>query len=138
MIKFRTMRTGADSQREALRKAANLEGGLFKLKDDPRITPIGKHLRAFSLDELPQLFNVILGDMSLVGPRPLPPDESELFISPYTCRFEVLPGITGQWQISGRSNLDFNSSVNWNSPMSPTGHFGRTFKFCSPPFRPSC
>ncbi|MBX2861334.1 MAG: sugar transferase [Vampirovibrio sp.] len=107
MIKFRTMRVDADEQRDELRKQANLDGKLFKLKDDPRITMIGKVLRATSLDELPQLLNVIKGDMSLVGPRPLPPDESQLFKGPYTTRYQIFPGITGAWQVNGRSNSDF-------------------------------
>jgi lipopolysaccharide/colanic/teichoic acid biosynthesis glycosyltransferase len=107
MVKFRTMCVNADAQRDQLRQEAQLEGQLFKLANDPRITPIGSFLRAFSLDELPQLLNVLKGDMSLVGPRPLPPDESKLFEPPYTQRFNVLPGITGLWQISGRSNLKF-------------------------------
>jgi lipopolysaccharide/colanic/teichoic acid biosynthesis glycosyltransferase len=109
MYKFRTMSTDADAQRELLRKQAHQENGLFKLKNDPRITPIGKLLRALSLDELPQLLNVLRGEMSLVGPRPLPPDESVLFEEPYTLRFQVFPGITGSWQVSGRSNLSFES-----------------------------
>lgn len=108
MYKFRTMSTDADARRDALRKQANLEGGLFKMENDPRVTSFGKFLRALSLDELPQLLNVIKGEMSLVGPRPLPPDESELFEDPYTLRFQVYPGITGQWQVSGRSNLKFD------------------------------
>lgn len=107
MYKFRTMHVDADSLREALRKQANLQGNLFKLPHDPRVTRVGKFLRAFSLDELPQLLNVIRGEMSLVGPRPLPPDESHLFEAPYTMRYFVKPGITGIWQISGRSKLDF-------------------------------
>lgn len=107
MYKFRTMQINADALRDKLRKEQKLEGNLFKMKDDPRVTPIGKFLRAFSLDELPQLFNVLEGTMSLVGPRPLPPDESELFADPYTMRYKVTPGITGIWQVSGRSQLDF-------------------------------
>ncbi|MGE0199772.1 MAG: sugar transferase [Candidatus Melainabacteria bacterium] len=107
MYKFRTMATNADDLREQLRQQANLQGELFKIDNDPRITWIGKYLRATSLDELPQLLNVILGDMSLVGPRPLPPDESDYFMPPFTNRFNVLPGITGLWQVSGRSNLSF-------------------------------
>ncbi len=107
MYKFRTMGTNADAQREALRKQAQQENGLFKLANDPRVTPIGKVLRAFSLDELPQLINVVKGDMSLVGPRPLPQDESELFQEPYTLRFQVFPGMTGAWQVGGRSNINF-------------------------------
>lgn len=107
MLKFRTMQVNADAIRDQLRAEANLEGNLFKLANDPRITPIGKMLRAFSLDELPQLVNVLKGEMSLVGPRPLPPDEAHLFEAPYTIRYEVLPGITGAWQVGGRSQLDF-------------------------------
>lgn len=107
MYKFRTMHVNADSMRDELRKQAKLEGNLFKLANDPRIIPVGKVLRATSLDELPQLVNVILGQMSLVGPRPLPPDESYLFQAPYTLRYHVTPGITGIWQVSGRSKLDF-------------------------------
>lgn len=107
MYKFRTMAINADALREELRKKANLQGNLFKLPDDPRVTRIGRFLRALSLDELPQLFNVVQGNMSLVGPRPLPPDESELFEEPYTIRYQVSPGITGIWQVSGRSQLDF-------------------------------
>lgn len=108
MYKFRTMCTDADAKRDALREQANLQGDLFKLENDPRVTPIGKILRALSLDELPQLLNVIRGEMSLVGPRPLPPDESKLFEDPYTLRFQVYPGMTGKWQVSGRSSLKFD------------------------------
>ncbi|MBK8190207.1 MAG: sugar transferase [Vampirovibrionales bacterium] len=107
MLKFRTMRVDADAARDALRAEANLTGELFKLADDPRVTPLGRFLRATSLDELPQLVNVLCGDMSLVGPRPLPPDESGLFRAPYTLRFQVLPGITGIWQVKGRSDASF-------------------------------
>ncbi len=109
MYKFRTMAINADARRDDLRQQAQLEGNLFKLKNDPRVTPIGQLLRKYSLDELPQLLNVLVGNMSLVGPRPLPPDESKLFEAPYTLRFKALPGITGLWQISGRSSLSFES-----------------------------
>ncbi len=107
MYKFRTMQTNADDLRDELRAKANLQGNLFKIHNDPRVTPFGAFLRKFSLDEFPQLLNVIRGEMSLVGPRPLPPDESQLFEDPYTLRFFVLPGVTGLWQVSGRSALDF-------------------------------
>jgi lipopolysaccharide/colanic/teichoic acid biosynthesis glycosyltransferase len=108
MLKFRTMSVDADAQRDKLRREQHLENELFKLKDDPRVTPIGKFLRQYSLDELPQLVNVLVGDMSLVGPRPLPPDESDLFSAPFTIRYQVLPGITGAWQVGGRSNCSFH------------------------------
>ncbi len=107
MYKFRTMCVDADAQREALRQETAQTTGLFKLANDPRVTEVGKVLRALSLDELPQLLNVIRGEMSLVGPRPLPRDESELFQEPYTLRFQVFPGMTGAWQVGGRSNLSF-------------------------------
>ncbi|WP_303673446.1 sugar transferase [Vampirovibrio chlorellavorus] len=121
MYKFRTMSVDADAQREALRQQTEQTNGLFKLANDPRVTEVGKVLRALSLDELPQLLNVIRGEMSLVGPRPLPQDESELFQEPYTLRFQVFPGMTGAWQVGGRSNLSFeqlcqlemNYVINW-------------------------
>lgn len=112
MYKFRTMGVDADAKRDALRQEANLQGELFKLANDPRITKVGKVLRALSLDELPQLLNVLRGEMSLVGPRPLPPDESSLFAEPYTLRFHVYPGMTGLWQVSGRSKLNFDQLCN--------------------------
>ncbi|MCL2937956.1 MAG: sugar transferase [Trichodesmium sp. MAG_R02] len=87
------------------------DGVLFKIKDDPRITRVGKFLRCYSLDELPQLINVVKGNMSLVGPRPLPLRDIEYFKSRHFTRQNVLPGITGLWQVSGRSNiLDFENA----------------------------
>ncbi|BAZ13024.1 glucosyltransferase [Calothrix sp. NIES-4071] len=82
------------------------DGVLFKLKDDPRVTKVGKFLRRYSLDELPQLFNVIFGEMSLVGPRPLPLRDVERFKKMHFIRQDVLPGITGLWQVSGRSDIE--------------------------------
>jgi lipopolysaccharide/colanic/teichoic acid biosynthesis glycosyltransferase len=86
-------------------------GGLFKLRDDPRITPIGKILRDFSLDELPQLFNVLTGSMSLVGPRPHLASELAQMPSEASRRSLVTPGLTGLWQVSGRSNLQGDDAV---------------------------
>jgi exopolysaccharide biosynthesis polyprenyl glycosylphosphotransferase len=107
MWKFRTMITNADKMQAALEaKNQNKDGVLFKMKDDPRITKIGKFLRRYSLDELPQLFNVVLGEMSLVGPRPLPMRDVEKFQTKHFIRQEVLPGMTGLWQVSGRSDID--------------------------------
>jgi lipopolysaccharide/colanic/teichoic acid biosynthesis glycosyltransferase len=128
MFKFRTMITNADALRDKLREEANLEGQLFKLKNDPRITPVGHLLRETSLDELPQLFNVLLGNMSLIGPRPLPEDESKLFENPYTMRFKVLPGITGAWQISGRSSLTFQQLCQLELDYVRGWHFFRDMK----------
>ena len=122
MFKFRTMNVNADAQRDALRSEAGQEGQLFKLKNDPRVTRLGNFLRRFSIDEIPQLLNVVRGEMSLIGPRPLPADESGLFAGPFKHRFDVLPGLTGIWQVKGRSNttfsqlclLELNYLMNWN------------------------
>jgi lipopolysaccharide/colanic/teichoic acid biosynthesis glycosyltransferase len=112
MYKFRTMRTGCSDRlhREYVSRlmtdqACGTQGGLFKLGADPRVTRIGAVLRSWSLDELPQLFNVVRGDMALVGPRPMLPFEVELMQDRHRDRFTVPPGITGLWQISGRSML---------------------------------
>jgi exopolysaccharide biosynthesis polyprenyl glycosylphosphotransferase len=121
--KFRTMVKNATQLQKQLEAKNEISGGvLFKIKDDPRITKIGKYLRKYSLDELPQLFNVLRGEMSLVGPRPLPVRDVEKFAKEHYFRHEVLPGITGLWQISGRSdtdsenvfNLDFEYIRNWS------------------------
>jgi len=106
MWKFRTMVPNADKLQASLENHNQTNGVLFKIKEDPRIIPIGKFLRRTSLDELPQLFNVVAGQMSLVGPRPLPLRDVEHFESWHHTRQTVLPGITGLWQISGRSNLE--------------------------------
>jgi exopolysaccharide biosynthesis polyprenyl glycosylphosphotransferase len=105
--KFRTMVANAEKLQATLEAKNEIKDGvLFKMKDDPRITRVGEFLRRYSLDELPQLFNVFLGEMSLVGPRPLPTRDVEKFKTKHFIRQEVLPGITGLWQISGRSNID--------------------------------
>ncbi|MER5890864.1 sugar transferase [Streptomyces sp. NPDC001941] len=110
MLKFRTMRRGADRERAALATANESDGHLFKLREDPRITPVGRTLRRWSLDELPQLVNVVRGEMSLVGPRPLPVEDSG-YTGQARGRLLVLPGITGLWQVSGRSELPWNEMV---------------------------
>jgi exopolysaccharide biosynthesis polyprenyl glycosylphosphotransferase len=108
MIKFRTMVPDADKKQAELEHLNEVSGPVFKIKDDPRITPIGKFLRKTSIDELPQLFNVLNGDMSLVGPRPLPVRDYEGFDQDWhRRRFSVRPGITCLWQISGRSDISF-------------------------------
>jgi exopolysaccharide biosynthesis polyprenyl glycosylphosphotransferase len=104
--KFRTMVANADKLQSTLEsKNETKDGVLFKIKDDPRITRVGKFLRRYSLDELPQVFNVLFGEMSFVGPRPLPIRDVERFKERHFIRQEVLPGITGLWQVSGRSNI---------------------------------
>ena len=108
MLKFRTMVQGAADQQAELECLNEASGPVFKISDDPRITPIGKVLRRTSIDELPQLINVLMGEMSLVGPRPLPVRDYEGFSEDWhRRRFSVRPGISGLWQIAGRSNLPF-------------------------------
>lgn len=110
-LKFRTMHTDAEQRQADLDELNEASGALFKIRDDPRLTPIGRALRRFSLDELPQLVNVIRGEMSLVGPRPLPERDYEMLEEWHRKRYLVLPGITGLWQVSGRSELDFDDLV---------------------------
>jgi exopolysaccharide biosynthesis polyprenyl glycosylphosphotransferase len=110
-FKFRTMREHADQIQADLEPLNEQTGALFKIRDDPRQTSVGRLLRRFSLDELPQLVNVIRGEMSLVGPRPLPMRDFERLEEWHKKRYLVLPGITGLWQVSGRSELDFDDLV---------------------------
>ncbi|MFB0515965.1 MAG: sugar transferase [Candidatus Neomarinimicrobiota bacterium] len=116
-IKFRSMIHGAEKIREYLSDLNEASGALFKMKNDPRMTKVGRFIRKFSIDELPQLFNVLIGDMSLVGPRPLPIEDFEKvkvendFWEAISDRAKAKPGITGLWQISGRSDLSFNEMV---------------------------
>jgi exopolysaccharide biosynthesis polyprenyl glycosylphosphotransferase len=109
MLKLRTMVDGAEGQRARLAYLNRLSGPIFKAPDDPRITPIGRFLRRFSLDELPQLWNVLKGEMSLVGPRPLPVYEASEIKGPRRRRLAMRPGMTGSWQVSGRTWVDFDS-----------------------------
>lgn len=111
MWKFRTMVRDADQQREALREASDTDGPIAKFVDDPRITPVGRFLRRWSLDELPQLFNVLRGDMSLVGPRPHPIDDVERYRSSDARRLLAKPGMTGLWQVAGRSDISWDDAV---------------------------
>lgn len=112
MLKFRSMRVGADAELASLLKEQGTsQTPLFKVKNDPRITPIGKFIRKYSLDELPQLFNVFGGSMSLVGPRPQVAAEVALYSDAARRRLLARPGITGLWQVSGRSNLSWEESV---------------------------
>lgn len=110
-IKFRTMVTNADSLQDELEELNEADGAIFKIRQDPRLTRVGGALRGWSIDELPQLFNVLKGDMSLVGPRPLPHRDYDRLDEWHKKRYLVLPGLTGLWQVSGRSELDFDDLV---------------------------
>jgi exopolysaccharide biosynthesis polyprenyl glycosylphosphotransferase len=110
-FKFRTMRSDADQVQADLESLNEADGALFKIRHDPRMTAVGRFLRRYSLDELPQLLNVLRGQMSLVGPRPLPQRDFDQLEDWHKKRYLVLPGITGLWQVSGRSELDFDDLV---------------------------
>jgi exopolysaccharide biosynthesis polyprenyl glycosylphosphotransferase len=111
MLKFRTMIAEAATLQPALEPANEAEGALFKIRDDPRVTRVGRVLRRISVDEIPQIVNVLKGEMSLVGPRPLPLRDYALLEDWHRARYLVLPGMTGLWQISGRSGLTFDDLV---------------------------
>jgi exopolysaccharide biosynthesis polyprenyl glycosylphosphotransferase len=107
MIKFRSMRDDAEQVRDSIAHLNEVDGPVFKIQDDPRVTKLGKFLRRTSLDELPQLINVLRGEMSLVGPRPPLPEEVDRYEWMFRKRLSVKPGMTCIWQISGRSDVSF-------------------------------
>jgi len=112
MYKFRSMCVDAENQRSGLEGVnESPEGLLFKMKADPRVTSVGRWIRRFSIDELPQLFNVLNGTMSLVGPRPALPDEVDSYRSAHLKRLQGKPGLTCWWQVSGRSDLSFQEQI---------------------------
>ena len=111
IYKFRTMVVDAEQRKAQLLASNDSDGVLFKLRKDPRVTGVGAHLRRYSFDELPQLFNVFLGHMSLVGPRPALPDEADKYADHVRRRLVVKPGLTGLWQVNGRSDLSWEESV---------------------------
>jgi lipopolysaccharide/colanic/teichoic acid biosynthesis glycosyltransferase len=111
MFKFRTMVDGADDHKKALRGRNEAKGGLFKIQNDPRVTRVGRFLRRTSLDELPQLLNVVRGEMALVGPRPLVIDEDRLVEGWQRRRLQLTPGMTGLWQIFGSARIPLNEMV---------------------------
>jgi exopolysaccharide biosynthesis polyprenyl glycosylphosphotransferase len=110
-LKFRTMYVNADERQHELEQHNEQSGAIFKMRQDPRVTPVGRWLRRWSLDEMPQLFNVLRGEMSLVGPRPLPQRDYDRLEDWHRKRYLVLPGMTGLWQVSGRAELDFDELV---------------------------
>lgn len=111
MYKFRSMVTDAEERLKELLALNETTGAMFKMKNDPRVTRVGRFIRKTSIDELPQLFNVLKGDMSLVGPRPPLPREVDEYTSYDKQRLFVVPGCTGLWQVSGRSNIGFKEMV---------------------------
>ena len=111
IYKFRTMVVDAEARKEQLVASNDSDGVLFKIRNDPRVTAVGAYLRRWSIDELPQLFNVLLGDMSLVGPRPALPGEAAQYADHVRRRLVVKPGLTGLWQVNGRSDLTWEESV---------------------------
>lgn len=135
MWKFRTMVADAERHRERLATCNESDGPMFKMRRDPRVTRVGRLLRRSSLDELPQLLNVLRGDMSLVGPRPPLPDEVSRYDERELRRLSVKPGLTGLWQVSGRSDLSWQETVsldlwyvdNW-SVATDVGLMARTLR----------
>jgi exopolysaccharide biosynthesis polyprenyl glycosylphosphotransferase len=126
--KFRTMVLNAEAVKEQLRGRNERTGAFFKIGDDPRITRIGKLLRSYSLDELPQLWNVLLGDMSLVGPRPHPPDDIKHYRTEHLQRLDFVPGITGLWQVTARQDPSFERSVALDIEYIKTWSLGLDFR----------
>ncbi|WP_419836739.1 sugar transferase [Streptomyces bugieae] len=125
MWKFRTMVVTADRMRAALESANEHDGAMFKIRRDPRVTRVGRVLRRLSLDELPQLFNVLAGHMSLVGPRPPLPEEVERYDGTELRRLSVKPGLTGLWQVSGRSDLSWDETVRLDLSYVDNWSYGR-------------
>lgn len=113
-FKFRTMVPGAEAMLDSLQAENESDGPVFKMKNDPRVTPVGRLLRRFSIDELPQLWNVFRGDMSLVGPRPPTPEEVKRYTDRQLRRLEIRPGITCLWQVKGRADLSFEEWIKWD------------------------
>ena len=137
IYKFRTMVSNAEKLLPALEGLNEATGPVFKIRNDPRSTPLGRLLRRTSLDELPQLFNVLRGEMSLVGPRPLPLRDYEGFDQDWQRRqFSVRPGITCLWQIKGRSNIGFEHSINWIFNTWMNGQSGLTSRYSHRPSLP--
>src|SRR6202008_393676 len=121
--KLRTMVASADAQKESLRASNERQGPFFKMEDDPRVTRCGRWMRKYSIDELPQLLNVLRGEMSLVGPRPHPVDDFERYTVEHLRRLDVKPGVTGLWQVTARRDPSFETNMvldleyieNWSS-----------------------
>jgi exopolysaccharide biosynthesis polyprenyl glycosylphosphotransferase len=129
VLKFRTMVAGADRDQATFEAMNEAEGPVFKIRNDPRVTPLGRFLRQYSIDELPQLINVLRGDMSLVGPRPLPLRDVRLIDTQWhKRRFSVKPGLTCLWQVNGRSDVTFEHWVRMDLEYIDTWSLGLDFK----------
>ena len=128
MLKLRTMVDNAEAQKHELLAQNEMDGPVFKMRDDPRVTPIGKTLRRWSLDELPQLWNVLRGEMSLVGPRPAVPDEVDRYSVAERRRLSMRPGITCIWQVRGRNTVPFEEWVRLDIEYIDTWSLGVDFK----------
>jgi exopolysaccharide biosynthesis polyprenyl glycosylphosphotransferase len=126
--KFRTMVVGADHMKNGLMKHNEMDGPVFKMKRDPRITKVGRFLRRYSIDELPQLWNVLMGDMSLVGPRPPVPEEVAVYETWQRRRLSMKPGLTCVWQVNGRNNTDFQTWMKQDLEYIDNWSFGRDVK----------
>ena len=125
-LKFRTMYSDADQRQIDLEERNEKGGAIFKIRNDPRVTPVGRFLRRWSIDELPQLFNVLRGQMSLVGPRPLPQRDYDRLEDWHRKRYLVLPGMTGLWQVSGAPSSTSTSSSASTSSTSSAGRSSST------------
>ena len=125
MIKFRSMYADAEARRAALLAESDREGICLKLRHDPRVTPVGRFIRRWSLDELPQLFNVLTGEMSLVGPRPALPEEVAAYPEHAHLRHRVKPGLTGVWQVSGRADVSFDDMIDMDIAYARTAGIRR-------------
>jgi exopolysaccharide biosynthesis polyprenyl glycosylphosphotransferase len=123
MYKFRSMVTNAEEIRKNLEYLNEQSGPVFKIKNDPRITPVGRFIRKYSIDELPQLFNILVGDMSVVGPRPALPSEVDRYDNWHLNRLSVPPGLTCVWQVSGRNSVPFEK---W---MEMDAHYVKNWSF---------
>lgn len=130
ILKFRSMYINADKEKVGLIEQNEVDGAMFKIQDDPRVTRVGNYIRRHSIDEIPQLINVLIGNMTLVGPRPPLPEEVIQYTEHDLNRLVVKPGCTGLWQVSGRNALDFNEMVDLDLDYINNASILLDFKIC--------